>query len=187
MKNKIASLSIGLFLGCATAQTSHQQVSNHSLEQKTERDYYQEAIQKLKDNGATINDAVQCIHRYAWSDYAKDLETIGSKSEQASLDIYLQEKGERLVLYQRTNQERKVLTDKGNLYTYTYTEIKHNHSNGGEYLCVQASLPRITLIEHGLDITKTRQQMEEESREAGEKMEEKFKRMDEEMNRYFEE
>lgn len=176
MKTKYASLLVGLLGGCATAQNPSQQVSNRSperLEEKTESDYYQEAIQKLRDNGATINSAVRCIHRYARSDYAEDLEELKSKSEEASLDLYLQERGEKLVLYQQINQEHKVLTDKGNLYAYTYPDIKYNQSNGGRYLCAQASL-RITLVEQGLDVAKTSQKMQEELREAVKKTRQEF-------------
>lgn len=178
MKTKYASLLVGLLGGCATAQTPSQQVSNHSseerLEEKTESDYYQDTIQKLRDNGATINSAVRYIHRYARSDYAEDLDKLKSKSEEASLDLYLQERGERLVLYQQINQERKVLTDKGNLYTYIYPDIKHTQSNGGKYLCAQASL-RITLVEQGLDVAKTSQKMQEELRETIKKERQEFR------------
>ncbi len=150
--------------GCAASNTARTEdyVHRPDLETKTSvveqpLDPYHEALQSLREQGAVIDDTVQCTlvsRDYLQQDFNETKQR--RDAEFVALEKILSVHEERVVGWYRSNEQRRLVTVKvdkeGNIapvcapaIIYAYTQVKSWEAYGGgardDYFCVQASGP----------------------------------------------
>ncbi len=169
---------------------------------------YQEALQSLNEQGAVIDDTLQCTT--VSSDYFLDefkIDEIKRKAESAALEKIISARGEQIVERYRSNQQRRFVTVKSKesnstiINTYAYTLVNSWEAYGGarEYFCVQSSAPSDLLLissgdhmdiarlqirqAHDTDVVKAKLEMKERGKAA----EEMLRQQDKATKKIFEE